>query len=180
MIIFDPIRDFIKNLNKKEMIRYGSIYVGLFVIFMAIIIVRHIMTSKDLYQKTVILNKSRSTAQQIFTKFQVVQKQKNNVDELLKKNKNFNIQKFFPELLAQHNLSTQVSSRFAREKLPNGYIQESLAVTCTGITTQDLCELIVAIEAQPLMYITFVDITNMLQAKKINVSMTIATLQAEA
>jgi hypothetical protein len=180
MMIFDTIRDFIKSLNRQEMIRYASFYVGLCVVGMIIILVRHMMISKDLYQKTVILNKSRSTAQQIFTKFQVVQQQKNSVDELLKKNKNFNIQKFFPEIVAQHNLTTEVSSRFAREKLPNGYIQESLTVTCTGITTQDLCELITSIEAQPLMYITFVDITNMLQTKKINVSMTIATLQAEA
>lgn len=179
MIVFDSIRDFVRNLDRKEMIRWGTVYVAVCVAIMAIIIVRHVMQSDTIYQNTVQLNKARANVQQIFTKFARVQQQRNKVDAALKQDKSFNIQKFFQELVGQQGLTSQLTWRFARQKLPNGYIEESLAVTGTQITTQQLCELIIAIEKQSLMYITFVDITHMTHAKKINVSMSIATLRAE-
>ncbi|OGB86505.1 hypothetical protein A3J41_01285 [candidate division TM6 bacterium RIFCSPHIGHO2_12_FULL_38_8] len=179
MIFFDSIRDFIRNLSRQEMIKWGSLYVGICVIGMIIIIVRHNMQSNEWYTKIKQLNKARSTVQQVFTKFNIVQQQKNKVDEALKANKNFNIQKYFQDLLAQQNLSAQTTAKFSYEKLPNGYTQESLLLNISQISTQQLCQLIAAIENQPLVYITTVDIAHMIQAKKINVTMTAATLRAE-
>jgi hypothetical protein len=179
MIFFDSIRDFIRNLSPKEITKWGSIYVGICIMGMIIIMIRHSMINSEWDQKITQLNKARSNVQQIFTKFNIVQQQKNKVDEALKQNKTFNIQKYFKDLLTQQNLTDQVTSKFSYEKLPNGYTQESLAVNCSQISTQQLCELIVAIENQPLMFIISVDITHLIHARKINVSMTIATLRAE-
>lgn len=178
-MLFDSIRDFIRNMNRQEIIKWGSAYVGICVIGIIIILVRHNMISSQWYYKITQLNTARGTVAQIFTKFNTVQQQKNKVDEALKQNKNFNIQKYFQDLLQQQSLSSQATFKFFYEKLPNGYIQESLAINCSQITTQQLCELIVAIEKQPLIYIVSVDITHMIHAKKINVSMTVATLRAE-
>lgn len=179
MIFFDSIRNFIRNLDRKEMLRYGSLYVGICLIGVVFIMVRHQMSSNEWYQKLTQLNKIRGQVQQVFTKFNTVQQQKNKVDEALKQNKNFNIQKYFQDLINQQHLGSQVTSKFSYEKLPNGYIQESLTVNCTQISTQQLCDLIVAIENQPLMYIISVDISHLAQAKKINVSLIIGTLRAE-
>ena len=179
MIFFDSIRDFIRNLSRQETIKWGSVYVGICIVGMIIIIIRHNMINSEWNQKMIQLNKARSNMQQIFTKFNIVQQQKNKVDEDLKKNKTFNIQKYFKDLLNHQDLTDQVTSKFAYEKLPNGYMQESLAINCSQISTQQLCELIVAIENQPLMFIISVDITHMINAKKINVSMIIGTLRAE-
>lgn len=179
MIFLDSIRDFIRNLDRKEMMRYGSLYVGICLIGVILIIVRYHMMSNEWYQKLTQLNKARAQIQQVFTKFHTVQQQKNKVDEALKQNKNFNIQKYFQDLITQQRLTSQVTSKFSYEKLPNGYIQESLAVNCVQISTEQLCQLIVAIENQPLMYIISVDITHLVQAKKINVSLIVATLRAE-
>jgi hypothetical protein len=137
------------------------------------------MINNEWNQKLIQLNKTRSNMQQLFTNFNIVQQQKNKVDEELKKNKAFYIQKYVQDLLAHQGLSAQVNSKFSYEKLPNGYIQDSLVLSCTQINTQQLCDLIVAIENQPLMYIISVDITHVAQAKKINVTMTVATLRAE-
>jgi hypothetical protein len=179
MIFLNSLRNFIQNLNRQEMIRYGALYVGICLSGVILIIVRHQMTSNEWYQKLTQLNKARGQVQQIFTKFNTVQQQKNKVDEALKQNKSFNIQKYFQDLITQQHLTPQVTSKFSYEKLPNGYIQESLAVNCAQISTKQLCELIVAIENQPLMYIISVDITRLVQAKKINVNLIIGTLRAE-
>ncbi len=179
MLFFDSIKDFIRNLNRQEMIRYTTIYISFCFACMIGILIYHVTNNQKLSTKITQLNKSRSTVQRIFTEFQSVQDQKNKVDDILKNNKNFKIQKFFQDLLTQQGLSSQVTFRFGQEKLPNGYIQESLMINCTAISTKQLCELIIAIEKQPLVYITFVDITHLMHAKKINVTMTIATLRAE-
>jgi hypothetical protein len=177
MRFLDNVHDFIRNLSRTEIIRYSALYVSICLMAMIAIFARHIMTLNEFTAKTTQLNKSRGNVQQIFTKYQVIQQQKNKIQELLKKNKNFYIQKYFQDLLTQQHLSTQVTSRFTSEKLPNEYIQESLVITIHAITTQQLCELLLALEQQPLVYVTFVDITP--QAKKINVSMTLATMRAE-
>lgn len=179
MMLFDPIRDFVRNLDRKEFTFWGSVYCGATALCIVIIIVRHVMVSGDIAQRTIQLNKSRTALQEIFTKYQVVAQQKNKVDVALKNNKSFNIQQFLQNLIVKYNLSSQVTSRFAQEKLPNGYFQESVVMSCTQITTEQLCELIVSIEQETLAYITFVDITRMAQAKKINVNISIATLRAE-
>ncbi len=179
MIFLDALRNFIRNLNRQEMIRYSLLYVTICLAGIIFIIVRHHIISNEWYQKLTQLNKARSEIQQIFTKFNIVQQQKNKIDDALKQNKTFNIQKYFQDLITQHDLSSQVTSKFSYEKLPNGYMQESLAVNCIQISTKQLCELIVAIENQPLMYIISIDITHLAQAKKINVNLIIGTLRAE-
>lgn len=179
MLFLDSIKDFIRNLNRQEMIRYATLYITFCFICMIGILIYHVTHNQNLAAKIKQLNKSRTTVQQIFTEFQSVQDQKNKIDDILKKNKNFKIQKFFQDIVSQQGLSAQVTFRFSQEKLPNGYIQESLSVNCTSISTKQLCELIVAIEKQPLVYITFVDITHVIHTKKINVTMMIATLRAE-
>ncbi len=179
MIFLDSLRNFIRNLNQKEMIRYAGLYLGICFICFAGIIIRFYMINQEWSQKLKQLNKARGQIQQVFTKFNAVQQQKNKVDEALKQNKNFNIQQYFQNLITQQHLTSQITSKFAYEKLPNGYTQESLTVNCVQVTTQQLCELIVAIENQPLMYIISVDITHVPQAKKINVSLIVATLRSE-
>lgn len=179
MIILDQIRNFIQNLTHKEFIKWASVYIGIVTLGLALIIIRHVMVNSDLSAKLIQLNKSRSKIQQIFTEFNVIQGKKTELDELLKKNKNFNIQKYFQDLSGQHRLQPAPSVRFASEKLPNGYIQESLMITLSNITTKQLCDLMTSIEQQPLVHINFVDITHQPSTSKITVSMTIATLRAE-
>ncbi len=179
MIFLDSIRNFIQNLDRKEMMRYGLLYVGICLACVAGIIIRYYMINQEWSQKLQQLNKARGQIQQIFTNFNAVQQQKNKVDEALKQNKNFNIQQYFQNLMNQQRLASQATSKFSYEKLPNGYIQESLAINLSQINTQQLCELIVAIENQPLMYIISVDITHVPQAKKINVSLIVGTLRSE-
>lgn len=178
-MFFDSVRDFIRNMTRQEIIKWSSAYVGVCILGIIIIMIRHNLNSAEWSSKILQLNKARAQAQQIFTNFNIVQQEKNKIDEALKQNKNFNIQKYFQDLINQQALSSQVTSKFSYEKLPNGYIQENLAINCVQLSTQQLCELIVAIEKQPLIYIIAVDISHQVHTKKINVNMSIATLRAE-
>ncbi len=179
MIIFDPIRDFIRNLDRRELLRWGGAYVSLSVLIVVIILVRHVVLLKEMKSKIVLLNKSRATVQEILTKFQVVEQQKNKVVEALNRDKKFNIQIFFKTLGTKLPVASQVVPKFARKKLANGYIEESLGLDFSQIDTKQLCELLQDIENESLVYVIFVDITRVSHARKFNVSMSIATLTAE-
>lgn len=179
MIILDSICDFVRNLDRKEFTRLASFYVIFCVVVVVVIFVFHIMAMQDMMKKMKQLNKSRSVAQEILTKFQSVKMQKDKVDQDLKNNKSFHIQTFFKEMGTRIPAAKLVTPKFSSEKLANGYIQESLALNFLQIDTKQLCEILQDIEGQSLVYVKDVDISKVSQAKKINVNMSIATLRAE-
>lgn len=179
MIILDQIHNFIRNLDRREVVRWGSAYIALVVFIVVIIVVRHVMVLKDIKTKMVLLNKSRTAVQEILTKFQSVEQQKNKVVEALNRDKKFNIQIFFKELGTKLPAARSVVPKFARKKLANGYMEESLTLDFSQIDTKQLCELLQDIENESLVYVIFVDIVRASHARKFNVSMSIATLTAE-
>lgn len=181
MMVFDLIRDFVASFDRRELRLWGAVYVGVCGFIVLGIIVWHIFTLKDIKTKIITLNKSRTTVQEILTQYQAVEEQKNKVAEDLKANEGFRIQKFFQDMQAKYPAAHQATSEFSFQKLPNGYTEESLALSFSNIDTQQLCEILQDIEQQPLVYITLdgIDISKISHAKKINVKMSIATLRAE-
>ena len=174
-MFLDSLRDFIRSLDRKEFILYTSLYIGLIVLVVGGIIVRHMYLIQDAQSKIKQLNNARRDVQHILTKFTQVDQQRKKIDILLNKDKNFYIQKYFQGLKQKANLSS-VTEKLSKQKIEEGYLEESLSVTLNQVTTKQLCELLQDIEEEQRIYIKFVEITKTGSAKKINVSMAIATL----
>jgi hypothetical protein len=173
------LQDKLASFEKKEIARFGFVYLMVCVLLVVGIIGYFVYSQQEMKSKITLLNKSRSTIQSVFTQYQVVKQQKNKVDEALKQNKNFNIIRFFQDMIQKKNLTAQTTTKSTQQKLPNGYIEESLQVTVNQIDTKTMCELLLDIQQEPIVYIVSVDVTKQNFAKKINLSMTIATLRAE-
>jgi hypothetical protein len=173
------LQDKLASFEKKEIARFGFLYLMVCAFLVVGIIGYYVYSQQEMKSKITLLNKSRSAIQSVFTQYQVVKQQKNKVDEALKQNKNFNIIRFFQDLIQKKNLTSQTTTKSAQQKLPNGYIEDSLQVTVNQIDTKTMCELLLEIQQEPIVYIVSVDITKQNFAKKINLSMTIATLRAE-
>ncbi len=171
-MFINSFHNFIRGLDKKEFIRYSGIYITICIIAIVVIMVRHIYLVSDAKVKVQQLNQTRTSIQKILTKFSQVDQQKKKVDSLLK-DKGFYIQKEFQDLAKKQKINAL--EKLSKEKLQNGYTEESVQITLTQISTKQLCELLQDIENQPRIYIKFVDITKG-SARKINVSMSIATL----
>ncbi|MBI2353249.1 hypothetical protein HYV11_03360 [Candidatus Dependentiae bacterium] len=176
MITINTIKNFINGLDRKEFIFYSSIYLGFCLFLVFGIMIRHIYVMQEAKNKIISLNQARKKVQEVLTQFSQVIHQRNNVDALLQKDKSFYLQKFFKDLIQQPSLMIKnVNDKPSTQKLENGYTEESLNVTLTAITTQQLCMLLKEIENEERIYIKSLDITKPI-AKKINVSMVIATL----
>lgn len=175
MIGIDSLRDFVRGLDKKELKLYGALYMGVCAFIVAGIMVRHVYLVREAKDKIKQLNQARAKVQGVLTDFGQVAQQRNKIDALLKKDKNFYLQKFFQELTQKLGIAKEATEKPSTQKLENGYTEESLNINLLRITTQQLCELLQGIEKEERIYIKNIDITKTV-AKKINVIMVIATL----
>lgn len=179
MKILELLEQRLATFEKKELYKFSLIYLGLCAVIAIGIIGYGIYTVQDIKSKIFLLNKTRSSVQSVLTKYQVVKRQKNKVDQALKQNKSFNIQKFFQDLLQKHNVTNLSSSKFSTQKLANGYVEETVQVTINQIDTKMMSEILLDIEQEAIVYINSVDITKQNFAKKINITISVATLRAE-
>ena len=175
MIVIDSLRDFIRGLDKKEFKLYASLYIGVCIVLVTGIMIRHVYLIREAKSKIKQLNQARHKVQGVLTDFGQVVQQRTKIDALLKKDKNFYIQKFFQDLTQRLSISKDATEKPSTQKLENGYTEESLNINLLRITTQQLCELLQGIEKEERIYIKNIDISKTV-AKKINVTMVIATL----
>lgn len=175
MMIFDSFRDFIRSLDRREFVLYSSLYVGFFLVLVLGFIVRHVYLVQEAQQKIKQLNNARRDVQKILTKFTQVDKQRKKIDLLLK-DKSFYIQKYFQGIAQKSNIHQHATEKVSKQKVEEGYLEESLSITLTQVTTKQLSELLQDIEDEQRIYIKFVEITKTGNTRKINVAMTIATL----
>ncbi len=176
MTLLKNIRERMANFERKDLFRVCLIYLGLCVAVVVAIVVRHIYVQQNLMSQIVQLNKARATVQEILSKYQLVQQQKNKVAAALQQNKGFNIQQFAQNVLQKYNIMAG-KLNYKHQQLSNGYAQESLVLPLQNIDTKTLCEILLDIEQQDLVYTSSVDITKSSAAKKINASVAIATLK---
>lgn len=179
MKLLNILQEKLASFEKKEIVRFSFIYLAICIVIVAGIIGYFVYSIQEMKSKMTLLNKSRTAVQSIFTQYQVVKQQKNNVDEALKQNSNFNIARFFQDFIQKKNLTSQTTTKISRQKLPNGYLEESLQATINQIDTKTMCEILSEIQQESIVYVVSVDVTKQNFAKKINLSMTIATLRAE-
>jgi predicted PurR-regulated permease PerM len=177
--ILELLEQRLAAFEKKELYRFGLIYLAICVVLAIGIVGYYIYTIQEIKSKITLLNKTRGSVQSILTQYQVVKRQKNKVDKALKQNKTFNIQKFFEGLLQKYNITGASTTKFSSQKLPNGYIEHAMQVIINQIDTKIMSEILLDIENEPIVYINSVDITKQNFAKKINLAMSVATLRAE-
>lgn len=179
MIHIDFLRDFIRELDKKEFRLYAGLYIAISAFLIIGIVVRHIYLVREAKAKVVQLNDTRKKVQKIITDFGLVTQQRTKVDILLAKDKNFHIQKFYQDVAQRLAIPIDAKEKLSSQKLDNGYIEESLTISLLKITTKQLCDLLKDIEGEERIYIKNIEISKNL-VKKINVTMDIATLRSKS
>lgn len=172
------IRNFIRGLDRKELMKYAYVYVGCFIATVAFLLFRHVNTCNDLVRQINQTNRARKDLQVIMTEYGKVKQQKEQVDALLKKDKSFYLQKYFQELLQTLKITQKPSTSLVSQNLPNGYVEESLQIRFSSLTMQQLCEFLQKLEETPRVYAKKLDISSKgVQSRSIAVSMVIATLK---
>ncbi len=177
MISLESIQDYIATLSHKEIVRGMVAYFLAFTMLVIFLLYRHNNMIVEAQQKTKLLNKARQQVQEIITQYDTVKSKKAEVDEKLIKDKNFYLVKFYQDTIASVNISGQNTPSLITGVGPAGYSEESLQLNFTQITMQKLCEFLQALQTTARVTVKNLEISKSSTEKKINVSMTLATLR---
>ena len=136
-------------------------------------------TIHSLKTKVQKLNKQRSDVKQILETFEKTNKNKKEIDALLAEEKEFKIKNFFDTITKQVNLDTAQNSNAETTEeivLPKQYSELKLIGSFKNITTQQLCNLLSALEQKKRIYTKDLTIIKTKNAT-LDVTLTIATLK---
>ncbi len=136
----------------------------------------HISTVTHLQSELRTINEQRKQAQGWIKRYQQIQKQQESVNAVLEQDPGFKIKEYMNNLLKEQQLSGAQLTLGRPRDIQNGYNEISLDVSITGITMQQLANLMYAAEKNQRVYIKSVTIDQQKQAKKIDTTLTVATL----
>lgn len=180
MFGFDSVINFFRNIDQKDLRRYVYMYVACFMLLIGLIVYRYVTQIGEYENKMKQLNRARRNLQGIMTDYNQVKQQKDQVDQILKKDKNFYLQKFFQDLIKELKINQKATTNLISQKLQNGYIEESLQIRFNSLTMQQLCQFLEKLETSQRVYAKKLDITSKgVQSRSISVSFAIATLKPE-
>lgn len=177
MASLESVRDYLRGLNQKEIMRILMAYVIGFMFLIGFLLYRHFNAIVDVEQKTKLLNKARQDVQVILTEYATIKNKKNEVDILLSKDKNFYLIKYCQDTLSGLKLTNQSPLSLVSQTWPNGYTEESVQINLSQITMKQVCELLQSLQTTPRVFIKNLDIVKSNVEKKINVNMSVATLK---
>lgn len=177
MFDMQSVRDYLYGLNKKETMRIMGAFFILFICIISFLLFKHVNLLHNIEQKTQVLNKARRDIQIILTEYEHMKNKKNEVDLILMKDKNFYIKKYYQDTVKELHIVNESSSSLMTQLWPNGYEEESLQINFLQISMKQLCEFLQSLQTNQRVFVKDLNITKGSIAKKINASLTIATLK---
>lgn len=177
------IKQFIEELGNGTLYQYLAGIAGLVVLITALLFYighRHVA---DLQTEIANMNRYRTEARNLLGKNAVVNERKKLVDEILAQDQTFYIGQYFSQVVSELNLtgnSSKDAEISSQQDLKNGYSEIRLDASFTGITMQQLCDLMFRLEKNRRVFIKEVSITKTFSQPTIGVTLIIATLQSAA
>lgn len=171
----------VKNLNSKDFLKYGYIAICVILLFTGLIIYRHFSKINSLKKEIKKVNLARQETQVILSKDVEVKKQKDIVDEIIKKGKNFKLLQYFDSIVQNLGIQQNIKSKnITISDLENltaqGYSEIKLNAEISNLNMKKLVELLDEFEKNERIYIKSLEITKESE-QAIEVNLIIATIQ---
>lgn len=177
-MIFQNIKDFVSDLDKKQLYQLTAGLVGGVIVCAGLIIFWHNSAMGSLQNKLVQVNKTRKDAQVLIDDYKRVTKQQEDVKDLISKDASFKIRDFFNLTIKDLNLTANLGRVDVPEPpqdLGNGYNEIKLTASFTGLNMKDVCDLLENIERERRVFIKILSMTK--DGQLLDVTLEIATLQ---
>jgi len=184
MQFITKIKDIIASWEKKDFYIYVGTFIGFFVLMTLAIVFYSRYKTNGLRREIDNINELReSDVKKILTDARDIDRQKEEISEILAQDKNFKIGEIFKGLLKQLGISDKQEglTTISRSEREDIYTEEKLQARLINMNMQQLTELLHEIEQSKRIYAKELEITKSLKkANTIEVSITIATLQPKA
>ena len=174
--ILNKIIDFIDTLDNKIFYRYAGVFFVVILastLFMLYRYQSNVRTNQIQMKK---VNRLRIEIRDILDKNQQVEEQRAEVDEILEQDPYFKIKKFFNETLKKLGITSDtITTSESINSTNHDYLDIGASSKLTNLSTQELTELLQAIEQNKRVHIKSLEITQK-KPGTIDVNLTIATL----
>ena len=181
MIWLAAIQDFFNTLERRTFYLYSAISVAALTLIILLTFWYYISAKNAINDEIDTLNSQRETIQDILTRGQVVQEQRQRVNQVLAKEEDFKILDYFSQLINQlgiteKNTATNISNSTREDK----YKEDILQAQFIDMNMQELTELLQEIEKKENIYTKDLEINkSRKKPKTVEVNITIGTLLPE-
>jgi hypothetical protein len=181
--IINKTQEFLNSLDEKSFLKYVYGILGILILTSSFLTYRYFSKTSFLKEEWRKVNKTRREAQSLLTRDALVRRQKDLVDEILKKGKSFRIMQYLDQVL--NNLGLKNNKGEVRgptiSPLKNvrsqDYVEISLEVSLRNINIKQLTDFLNEIEKNDRIYSKSLEITSTKKTKTIDVKIIIGTVQ---
>ncbi len=174
----DNVQNYLNNLDAKSFRNYAIAFFAAFLLIFAYLIYNFYSNIHSLKNKINVLNRKRRDVKELLQQYELVQKQKKQVEEILNKEKDFKIKQFFDATLTKLGIiQNKKSADDSLGESLEGYTERKLDATIENINTKQLAELLEELERTDRIYLKEVDIEKDKTSPAITVHIVIATLE---
>lgn len=182
--MFQRLRTFIQELDERGFYKYAVGFLIIITLGLGGIMYTSHYKIKNLQKRIKRVNTSRQNLQDILSTFEEVKQQKAEVAEILDKSKTFKIVGYIDQLIASLNLTRYKAGAITQSEESLDYLPEyseiKAVIPFAQMNMVQLAELLHEIEKKERIYTKELDITKSRTGNTIDVTLTIATLQARA
>jgi hypothetical protein len=178
MQVLDKLRNRIQEWDEKELKTYLIVTLSAISLVLVLFVAFYLKRVSTLKKQIHYVNEKREEVKTILDKYEVVDQQEKKIDALLEEKGNFKIREI-DDVFKKLNLIPQTSATSQTEKDAT-YREASLKASFSGITMKQLCDLLEELEKNKLVYTKDLEITRAKQPQKIDVVLTLATLQKKS
>lgn len=180
MNIVIRLKNFIEELEEKTLYQYFAGVVGIVIILSALFMFMGYRKQSNLKREIISMNRMRGEARDLLSKHATLSQRKGEVDDILAQDPTFKIKEYFLQIVEELNLtsnSSKDSELSSPQDLKNGYSETKLDSSFSGITMQQLCDLMFRLEKNRRVFIKEISISKNFSRPTLEVTLVIATLQ---
>lgn len=179
--VLSSVQTFFNNLSRKQFYQALGFFFGAFIIIIVLFGWLYYRSLNGLYEQFELINDQRKVTRKIVTRKQQLTYQRKEIDTLLAQEPTFNIAQYFTDLVAQFGLDKKTIMEPPTSEEKEGYRADTLRVTLSHITTQELTTVLQEIEKKERIYLTEIDIRKSSSpVNTIDVTLTMITWQLSA
>lgn len=169
----------IQQFPRDQFRRYLIAFFVGYSLIIGFLVIWHIRSVNNRMTRIKGINKKYLEVRNLLERYEMVKKQKAEVDAVLEKDKDFKIGGYFNTVLQQLNLLGKKTREpeTSAEELENGYREIKLYATFNGLNMKQLIDLLDALEQNERIYTKEVEVYKPEQDRTINVNLLIATLE---
>jgi hypothetical protein len=173
------IKIFFEQLDERQFQRYIALFFALLFLLSGIIFYTYWSKISTLKTRAVFINRKRKEIKEILERYEIVKKQQAEVDTMLAKDRDFKIAGYFNDVITKLNLVQHKTREpeTSRDTLDNGYTEVKLYASFSNLSTQNVVEMLDALEQNERIYTKELEMYKPNSNKTINVNILIATLE---